>query len=95
MPRKERWPRDYSLLLFAPSSGVRTWCRGLLAQPLFDQAIILAIVASSVCLALDSPRLDPASGLAHALARLDLFFTGARTPPSHRTSHKAGTRATA
>ena len=43
------------------------------------QVIIGAIIVSSICLALDSPRLDSASDLAHILKRLDLFFTGTST----------------
>ena len=35
----------------------------------------MAILASSVCLALDTPRLDPASRLAEVLKQLNLFFT--------------------
>jgi hypothetical protein len=54
---------------------VRTACRQLLNRPQFDQVIIAAIVASSICLALDSPRLDADSSLAHTLHRLDLFWT--------------------
>ena len=46
---------------------------------LFEQAIVLAIIASSLCLALDVPRLDPTSGLAALLRLLNyvwaaLFF---------------------
>jgi hypothetical protein len=38
------------------------------------QVIIVAIIASSICLALDTPRLDPESDLAHTLKMLDLFW---------------------
>ena len=47
----------------------------LIHRPWFDQVVIVAIIASSICLAVDSPRVDPASELAHALAQLNLFFT--------------------
>ena len=47
-----------------------------LTMPRIWQVIIGAIIVSSVCLALDSPRLDPASPLAHALGQLDLLWTG-------------------
>ena len=72
---REKWPRDYSCLLFKPSGTLRCFCRDVLAWPGFDQLIIAAIVASSICLGLDSPRLDPDSSLAHTLSTLDLFWT--------------------
>ena len=75
-PSEVKWPRDYSLMLFHPNSAVRNFTRRLIARPEFDQIIILAIVFSSICLALDSPRLDPTSDLAFWLRHLDLFWTG-------------------
>ena len=41
----------------------------------FEQAIVALIMASSVCLALDRPQLDPASDLSAVLAQLNLIFT--------------------
>ena len=72
---REKWPRDYSCLIFRPSGCLRSTCRNLLAWPGFDRIIIGAIVISSICLALDTPRLDPESDLAHTLHTLDLFWT--------------------
>ena len=43
--------------------------------PTFDQVIILAIIASSICLALDMPRLDPESDLAFWLKQLNFVWT--------------------
>eukprot|EP00966_Prymnesium_polylepis_P042140 978787-Prymnesium_polylepis.1 len=59
----------------ASSRGRRCTAAWAIRQPWFDQVVIVAILASSVCLALDSPRLDPESDLSHTLRRLDLFFT--------------------
>jgi voltage-dependent calcium channel L type alpha-1D len=75
-----RWPHDYSMLLFSPSNGLRRSCHKLLADPLFDQVITTAIIVSSICLALDVPRLDQDGALAHTLHFLDyvwlaLFFS--------------------
>ena len=69
------WPHDYSLFCFGPSNPLRIGARRLTSHQHFDSAIIAAIVASSVCLAMDSPRLDPNAGLARTLKRLDLFWT--------------------
>ena len=70
------WPEEHSLYYFGPRHPLRCFCRDLIAKPQFDQVIIAAIIVSSICLALDSPRLDPESDLAHTLQTMDLFFTG-------------------
>ena len=70
-----KWPVDYSLLCFNKRSVVRRACRWLVGWPPFGNFVVLAIIVSSVCLALDTPRLDPTSRLALHLRRLDYFFT--------------------
>ena len=70
------WPEEHALCCFGPRHPLRGFCRDLIAKPQFDQVIIAAIIVSSICLALDSPRLDPESDLAHTLQTMDLFFTG-------------------
>ena len=75
------WPRDYSLCLFSVRNPLRQGCLHLVAHPAFDAVVSLAIIVSSVCLALDSPRLDPASPLHGYLTWLDWnvwpwFFLG-------------------
>jgi len=74
LPRP-KWPRDYSMLVFGPRNCFRLGCQALVADPIFDQVIVLAIIASSICLALDVPRLDPDSTLATTLHYLDYFWT--------------------
>ena len=69
------WPSDHSLLCFARSNPLRRLCKWLLQQKAFDAIVILAIVISSVCLALDTPRNEPSSQLAHNLRAMDHFFT--------------------
>ena len=65
------WPRDYTLLCFSPLNPIRRFCRAAVRNPWYNRAIILAIILSSVGLALDSPRLDQQSVLA---ARLQVFY---------------------
>ena len=74
-PEEVYWPRDYSLCLFAPANPLRRMVKSLVTHPAFDRVIILAIIASSACLAMDTPRLNPESELAANLRSLDLFFT--------------------
>ena len=74
-PQQQLEETDKSLYLFGPSNGLRRCCKIMIRHPRFDQVVILAIVVSSACLAIDSPRLDPNSHTAHVLKRMDLFFT--------------------
>ena len=71
----ERWPQDFALLIFSPSNQIRRACHSVMTTAAFDRIIILAILISSICLALDSPRLDESSALAHTLRVSDVFFT--------------------
>jgi hypothetical protein len=71
---KYTWPQDYSFLCFSPRNPVRQACLMLVTSPLYDTVIIIAILVSSVCLALDSPRLDPEGPLAVGLHTLDMYF---------------------
>ena len=68
------WPRDYSLCCLPPSSAVRRACASAVAHPAFENGVSLAIVGASVALALDSPRLDPASALGVTLVRMDVYL---------------------
>ncbi len=79
-PVSRAWPHDYSLYLFGPRDRVRVCCQRLVEHDRFDQFIILAILASSLCLAFDVPRLDQSTELAAVLRTLNsvwttLFFT--------------------
>ena len=65
------WPTDYSLLCFPSWSPVRRLCVRLVSDERFDAVVLVAIIVSSVCLALDVPRLDPTSPLAMTLRQLD------------------------
>jgi hypothetical protein len=49
------------------------------ATPLFDNAILLCIITSSVCLALDGPKVDPAGTLAAVLGWFDIVLTAVFT----------------
>jgi hypothetical protein len=74
-PTRGPWPHDYSLCLFGPRDRIRMCCQWLVEHERFDQFIIFAIVASSLCLALDVPRLDRSSELAALLRLLNLVWT--------------------
>ena len=69
------WPDDYSLYCFSPENHVRRFCHSLLRHTAFDPTIIAAIIISSICLALDSPRLEVDSELATTLYWLNIVFT--------------------
>ena len=75
-PKEEpRWPEDHSLCLFGPRNPLRVGCLNLVTYQHFDTLIILVICASSFCLALDVPRLDPLSPLGEMLHQLDYVWT--------------------
>ena len=65
-----------SLNFFPPKSYLRRACRDVAENGLFDSFIILVILASSVCLVLDVPRLDPTSELKANLTLVNYWFTG-------------------
>ena len=66
---------DRALCLFAPTSPTRRLCHRLIGSKHFDRFIIVIIVVSSICLVLDSPRVDPASELGDALLLANRVFT--------------------
>lgn len=65
-----------SLLCLPPENGFRNLCREVAEAGWFDSIVIVLIIASSICLALDVPRLDPESDLKHRLDLLNYWFTG-------------------
>ena len=65
-----------SLGIFSPENGFRKLCRDVAEAGWFDTFIILLIIASSICLMLDVPRLDPESDLKAMLVKLNYWFTG-------------------
>ena len=50
----------------------RSLLADVVARPWFDRVVLLVIVANSVCLALDQPLADQASGRQRTLAVLDM-----------------------
>ena len=66
---------DRALCLFAPTSPTRRFCHRMIGSKHFDRFIIVIIVVSSICLVLDSPRVDPASELGAALLLANRVFT--------------------
>eukprot|EP00965_Chrysotila_dentata_P026169 867689-Pleurochrysis_carterae.AAC.1 len=65
---------EYSLGCLSRNLAFRRQCIVIMTDPLFDQVVLFFILASSLCLALDSPRLDPDSNLAIALDYLNYLF---------------------
>ena len=78
-PRSTKWPEHYALLFFGPRNPVRRSCQAVTSSVAFDRFIMAAILVSSACLAVDTPRLDPTSSLKAKLADLDLFFVAVFT----------------
>ena len=66
---------DRALCLFAPTSPTRRLCHRIIGSKHFDRFIIVIIVVSSICLVLDSPRVDSASRLGAALLLANRVFT--------------------
>ena len=66
---------DRALCLFAPTSPTRRLCHRIIGSKHFDRFIIVIIVVSSICLVLDSPRVDPASQMGAALLLANRVFT--------------------
>ena len=65
-----------SLGCLPPSSCLRYVCQRIVTHAVFDSFIIVIIVGSSICLALDVPRLDPESELKAKLDYLNYWMTG-------------------
>jgi hypothetical protein len=69
------WPTDFSLFCCSRRNALRQGCRWLVGQSWFGNFVLLTILVSSICLALDTPRLDPDSTLKDVLHSLDRVFT--------------------
>ena len=77
------WPQNYALLMFSPQSAFRRLCHRISRNTVWDTLIILLIVVSSICLAIDSPRLAAAAAsgspfevqVSWWLEQLNLYFT--------------------
>eukprot|EP00327_Prymnesium_parvum_P044618 CAMPEP_0205857742 /NCGR_PEP_ID=MMETSP1083-20121108/3824_1 /ASSEMBLY_ACC=CAM_ASM_000430 /TAXON_ID=97485 /ORGANISM="Prymnesium parvum, Strain Texoma1" /LENGTH=1580 /DNA_ID=CAMNT_0053219251 /DNA_START=327 /DNA_END=5070 /DNA_ORIENTATION=+ len=72
---KVTWPRDYVYLCLSPHNPIRRLCRATVSSNVFNNFIIVIILASSAALALDSPRLAPNSELSRWLSTGNLVFT--------------------
>ena len=70
------WNTEDSLWLFAPNHFIRQACQGLLFNFVFDNALRVAILISSILLALEHPRNDPDSSLSEFLKIGDTIFVG-------------------
>lgn len=70
-----KWPRDYSLLLFAPENPVRKACATLVKSKPFDNFILFLIIISSLAMAVDNPLKNPAAVLSQILYYMNIFCT--------------------
>ena len=66
---------DRALCCLAPTNPLRRCACAIVFNDAFEGLVISVIVASSVCLAIDAPRLDPFSDVAHYIRQLDLVWT--------------------
>jgi hypothetical protein len=69
------WPQEHSLCLFGPRNILRRACEGIVSNKVFEQFILLIILASSYSLAIDTPLLDPESATAALLTLSNYIFT--------------------
>ena len=72
---EEAEANNMSLFIFSQSNPVRQACTKLAEHKFFDSFILVCILVSSFCLALDNPLSDKDSTLNKILKGLDLFFT--------------------
>jgi len=75
LPPPDEPSGDKSLKMFSWSNPVRRFCAALVAHPNFDPVVVVLIIISSLCLALDWPGYDAHLPFAEALAVLDKTFT--------------------
>jgi voltage-dependent calcium channel L type alpha-1D len=61
--------------VFSQQNGVRQLCMWMEKKPAFEHFIILCIIVSSICLAMDSPLNDPDSQLSLSLDKINLVLT--------------------
>ena len=66
--------RGYAFLVLGPDNKVRHFLANVMANSYFESFILAIIFISSLTLALDSPRLDPASTTKAAIEVLDQIF---------------------
>jgi len=67
--------RGRTLCLLPPDHWLRRHLEAIIYHPQFDNGILVLIVLASILLAVDTPLLDPDSGLATGLMYADLVIT--------------------
>ena len=65
------WPRDYSLGLCSIQTPGYRLCRAIVSSPSFEPMVLVLIAGSTLCLGLDSPRLEKDSDLYATLRLFD------------------------
>ena len=64
----------YSFLVFGPRNSFRLLCLRIVSHSAFETFSLIIILVSSICLALDSPRLDNASVTYAAVKMMNTIF---------------------
>lgn len=85
---RERWVRvvrsfrvpdglypERALFLFGTKNPLRRGCAAMVTNPGFEQFVLFLILVSSIVLAIDSPLLNPDSGMAKVLSIMEVAIT--------------------
>jgi len=64
-----------TLLVFGPGHPIRFGCAYIISHRFFDNAVLVLIVLSSICLAIEDPLLDPHSTFITNLETIDITLT--------------------
>ena len=75
MKEGQKFMTGKSMFLFSNESAFRRWCYNIVNSQLFEYLVILAIVVSSVQLALENPLEDPESLFMTVLFWVDMVMT--------------------
>lgn len=77
-PNELRPLEDFTLnsfFVFSPESSVRRACYKLIAHPLFDNIILMCIMASSIIMATENPGLEDNQTFQDVVKVMDIIFT--------------------
>jgi hypothetical protein len=72
---KEKILVGYSFGIFGPDNQIRDFCATLVTHKYFEYVVLVVIIASSICLAIDEPGMSTSSSTYRALNVLDYIFT--------------------
>lgn len=82
-PSSQRWPHGYAWFVLSERNLLRRGCRWVLSKQVavlgsdinaFDNFVLLCILVSTVCMALDTPLRNPGDPLTKVLRGMDFVF---------------------